>query len=183
MLHEELRGGLIEQRPVLDAADPQLECPGHRLGRVRVRRHVAPRVACLLDGGRDLLFGELGGVDPVGRRGDASSKHELDVTRPAADLVAYGGPDGGRSVADEPDGRQDRAQGVRARLTGSAEVTVAAGLGESRPAVVDPWTAQIALLDGSDQSVVGASDISHGGEAASKHGPHEVGRPSRDVEG
>ncbi len=165
---------------MLDRADARAQRPRDGLRRVRVRGDVAVRGARLVDSGLEFGDRELRGVDPVGRRRDPASRHDLDVMGAAAQFVARRlahlvGPvdDGGQFAA--------RGMGVEEILAGPAVIAVAAGLAQCAPGVEQPRPSDQALLQRPPGAVVAARHVADGREPAVEHLAEQSRRAVRVV--
>jgi hypothetical protein len=84
---QELRGGRVDEVPVLDDPQAALDRPRHRLGRIRVGADVALEAGRLLDRRPDLVERVLEAVEQILGRGDAAGDHDLDVVGALAELL------------------------------------------------------------------------------------------------
>ena len=167
---------------MLDRAHAALQAARDRPRGVGVAGDVQVGRLGLLDGGADLLDGELDAVDPVGGRGDAAAEHELDVVRAAADLLARGAAHLGHAVAD-PAAHGHGVGRLERHAPAGALVGVAAGLGERLAAEDEARPGEQPLLDGLGEAPIGAADVAHGGEAALEHPAQDAGGVGGDVVG
>jgi hypothetical protein len=172
---------VVDEVAVLDRPDPGRQRAVHRPGRVRVRRHVPVARRCLVDDGAQFLHRVLHGVDPVGRRRDATGRHDLDVVTALAQFVTRREADGVHAVRD-PAGRRRSVRVRPAVVAGAAVFAVPAGLAQPASAEVQPRSADQALGLGGSEPEVGAGHVADRGEAAVQHPAHDPGRVRAHIE-
>ena len=162
---------------MLDGAHAALHGAGDRLGRVGVGQHVAAEGLRLLDGGGDLLLGELQRFQRVVGRGDTARDHQLHLVGALAHLLAGGLPYRVGPVGDAAN--EDHAVATQAGwpdIGAPVAVVVAAGRADRAAGDEEARARDQARFDGRLGAPVGAAGIAHRGEAAIEHAFQPAGR-------
>ena len=156
---------VVEQRAVLDRADPRPDGLLDALGAVRVGGHERTARGSLLDRRPDERFGQLDVVD-VGAAGqDRARGDDLDEVGAAIEDASHGGTHL-RLVAHDADPRVRRAGGADRQ---ARELAAALGCRDVRARRLHPWTDDPAGVDSVAQGAVEegpkGADVADGGEA------------------
>ncbi len=145
-VHHEVDGLVAHERAVLDAVDSRFDGGPDPVVTVGVGGHAEPRSVRLVDHGTQLLVRVLLCSRRAGVRHHAARGAHLDQLGPVLDLVAHGLADLGHSVGDALFDREGQHMGCEGLEHGGIEM--AAGGADGVPGRHNPWSVDIAAVDG-----------------------------------
>ena len=173
---------------VFDAAHSGFQRAGDPARIVDMHHHIGPPIFGGPDGGPDLLLEKFGYVQRIVERCRAAARHQLDLGGSLTQILAHGrrnriGPVGDPRGSELLDVRHLAAAAAVGMFVDHPEIPVSRGLGDHRPAGIDPRPVQHAVVDRLLQSEDGSARVADGRKSAHERGTGLAARHQMRVGG
>jgi hypothetical protein len=164
------RSRRVDQIGVLDRADPVVDGAANRFRCIGMGQDIGMPRPRLLDDGAHLVIAVLQVPDRVVGRGDPARRHDLDLGRALAQLVARRAAAFVHAVGDSREARAILTAGAADdRASSRPQIAMAAGLAQRLPGRKQPRPADEPLRHRLGESAIGAAGVPHAGEPAREH--------------